>query len=42
MALGMFNQKVIEHIQKKIDGKIVNITNPDDLVEAYAQAAEII
>ncbi len=42
MALGKFNKTVIEEINQKIHGKLVNIENPDDLVEAYAQVAEII
>jgi len=42
MALGKFNKTVIEEINRMIHGKLVNIENPDDLVEAYAQVAEII
>lgn len=42
MALGNFNKKVVQEINKKINGKLVNIENPDDLIEAYAQAAEIL
>ena len=42
MALGEFNKQVIEEINQKILGKLVNIEHPEDLVEAYAQVAEIL
>ncbi|CAF1201967.1 unnamed protein product [Rotaria sordida] len=42
MALGNFNKKVIEKINQTIQGKLVNIEQAEDLVEAYAQIAEIL
>jgi hypothetical protein len=42
MALGKFNKKVIEEINQKVHGKLVNIEHSEDLVEAYAQVAEIL
>jgi hypothetical protein len=42
MALGDFNKKVIEEINQKIHGKLVSIEQPEHLVEAYAQVAEIL
>jgi hypothetical protein len=42
MALGNFNRKVIEKVNQTINGKLVNIDHPEELVEAYAQVAEIV
>jgi hypothetical protein len=42
MALGNFNKKIIEKINYALQGSLVNIEKPEDLVEAYAQIAEIL
>ena len=42
MALGNFNKNVIEKINQTLQGDIVNIEQPEDLVDAYAQIAEIL
>lgn len=42
MALGNFNKNVIERITEKLQGRQVNIEHPEDLLEAYAQIAEIL
>jgi hypothetical protein len=42
MALGNFNKTVIEKINHTLQGKMVNIERAEDLVEAYAQIAEIL
>ena len=42
VALGDFNQTVIYKIRDKLNGKLVKIDHAEDLVEAYANFAEII
>ena len=42
MALGNFEKKMIEQINKILQGELVNIEQPEGLVEAYAQIAEIL
>jgi hypothetical protein len=42
MALGNFNKETIETINQTIQGRLVNIEHPDELVEAYANVAEIL
>lgn len=42
VALGHFNQTVINEINKRMHGKLVHIDQPEDLVDAYANFAEIL
>lgn len=42
MALGKFNRQVIEKINQELQGKLVDTEKPEDLVDAYAQIAEIL
>ena len=42
VALGHFNQTVIREIKENMNGKLVQIDQPEDLVDAYAHFAEIL